>query len=271
LAPTGTPEHPMRRAFTALLALLLTTAAVRAAGDGKVHLRWHGQSFFEIETPAGTRIVIDPHGLEAYGRISVSADLVLLSHFHSDHSRLDVVENAKKARVVPGLRDEKGDGKRVDWNVIDDQFRDVHLRTVGTFHDDAGGMQRGKNAVFVIETDGLRIVHLGDLGHKLTEAQVKRIGPVDVLLVPVGGVYTLNGSEAAEVVAQLKPKRYVVPMHYGTDVYEDLLSADEFLEDQKAGPVKKFATTNELVIDPKAPPPKEPTVAVLHWEKKGEK
>jgi L-ascorbate metabolism protein UlaG (beta-lactamase superfamily) len=260
----------MRRTLAALLLIFVPAGLAVAAGDGNVHIRWHGQSFFEVETAAGTRIVLDPHGLEAYGRISVPADLVLLSHLHSDHTRVDVVENLKKARVVPGLKDEKGDGKRVDWNVVDEQFRDVHLRSVGTFHDDAGGMQRGKNTVFIIEADGLRVVHLGDLGHRLTEAQVKRIGPVDVLLVPVGGVYTLNGSEAAEVVAKLKPRRFVVPMHYGTDVYEDLLKPDEFLEEQKAGPVRKFAG-NELVIDPKAPPPKEPTVAVLNWEKKGEK
>ena len=101
--------------------------------------------------------------------------------------------------------------------------KDVRIRNVGTFHDTQQGMERGRNAVFVIEADGLKIVHLGDLGHILTDEQVRQIGPMDVLMVPVGGVYTINGSKAKEVVAQLKPKRYILPMHYGTLTFDELL------------------------------------------------
>ena len=77
-----------------------------------------------------------------------------------------------------------------------------------------------RNGVFIIEVDGWRIVHLGDLGHYLTPAQLKRIGPVDVLMIPVGGIYTLNGKWAKKVVDQIKPKEYIFPMHYGTKVFD---------------------------------------------------
>src|SRR5262249_50801014 len=149
---------------------------------------------------------------------------------HNDHTQVGIIENAREAKIINGL---KAEGKRLDWNLIDEKFKDVRVRTVGVFHDTTFGTERGKVAVFVIEVDGLRIVHLGDLGHLLNEEQIKRIGPVDVLMIPVGGVYTINGSEAREVVKQLKPRKYILPMHYGTAVYNDLLPADEFLDEQK--------------------------------------
>jgi L-ascorbate metabolism protein UlaG (beta-lactamase superfamily) len=263
----------MKRTLAALAVFLLAVQAAPAAdkADKPITIRWHGQSFFEVISPAGVRIVLDPHAIENYGRISVQADLILLSHFHNDHTQVNVVENVKKAKILTGLKDEKGEGRRIEWNAIDEKVKDVRVRTVGTFHDNAGGMERGKNAVFVLDVAGVRIVHLGDLGHSLTPEQLRRIGTVDVLMVPVGGVYTLNGSEAKAVVEQLKPRHYVIPMHYATEVYNDLLTADEFLDEQKEGTVRKY-TTNELTIDPKESVPKEPQIAVLRWaDKKGEK
>src|SRR5262249_20280394 len=106
-----------------------------------------------------------------------------------------------------------------------------------------------------------------DLGHTLNRSQLKKIGPVDVLMVPVGGVYTLNGIDAQKVVEQLRPRRYVIPMHYGTRVYTDLLDLKYFLDEQKEDAVVKKFTTNQLTIAPKAAPPREPIVAILHWEK----
>lgn len=254
----------MIRPLLALLAGLLLVAAADAADAKKVAIRWHGQSMFEIVTPAGTRIVTDPHAIDAFGRKNVQADLILISHRHNDHTQIGVIENWKKAKIVQGL---KGDGKKLDWNLIDEKAgKDVHLRTVGTYHDTTFGVERGKNAVFVMEVDGLRIVHLGDLGHLLTEEQVKRIGPVDVLMIPIGGVYTLNGSEAKEVVKQLKPRKYIVPMHYGVKVYQDLLPADEFLDEQKRENVRRL-DKNELIVDA-AFKPKEPVIVLLHWDSK---
>src|SRR5262249_27084395 len=102
--------------------------------------------------------------------------------------------------------------------------------------------------------------HLGDLGHVLTPKDVQKIGPVDVLLIPIGGVYTINGSEAKKVVEQLKPRLFIVPMHYGGKGYDDLLPADEFLEDQLK--VKRLED-NKLTIDPAAKPD-APTVILLN-------
>jgi L-ascorbate metabolism protein UlaG (beta-lactamase superfamily) len=252
----------MRRIALAIAVVFCTVP--RASAENTITIRWHGQSFFEVISPAGVRIVLDPHAIENYGRISVQADLVLVSHFHNDHSQVNVVENLKKAKVLTGLKDEKGDGRRVEWNNIDEKLKDVRVRTIGTFHDNVSGLERGKNGIFILDVAGVRIVHLGDLGHALTPEQVRRIGTVDVLMVPVGGTYTLNGIDANSVVAQLKPRRFVIPMHYGTDAYDDLLPATAFLEEQKEGAVRKY-TTNELTVDPRESVPKEPQVAVLYW------
>src|SRR5262249_7633126 len=186
----------------------------------------------QIESSRGTRVAIDPHMIEGYGRRTVPADVVLITHLHNDHTQMDAIQNKAKAKVLLGLRPNEAT-RRLDWNPIDEAFRDVHVRSLGVYHDNVKGMERGKNTVFVLEVDGVRIVHRGDLGHLLSGAEVKKIGPVDVLLIPVGGVYTINGSEAKQVVEQLKPRQYVVPMHYGTTAFDELLPAGEFLEDQK--------------------------------------
>jgi L-ascorbate metabolism protein UlaG (beta-lactamase superfamily) len=259
----------MFRFATACLAALVLTLGASAQEEKKLSIRWHGQSFFEIHSSAGTRIVIDPHAIEAYGQKSIPADILLYTHFHTDHTQFQVVENLvkdkDKIKVLGGLKDEKGDGKRITWNQIDEKVKDVHIQTVGTYHDRFGGMRRGLNSVFILEVDGFRVVHLGDLGHELTENQLKAIGPVDILMIPVGGVYTLNGSDAKKVVAQLKPRYYVLPMHYGTRVYDYLLTADEFLEDQKN---VKTSTKNELTVPVGMKAPEEPAIVTLHWSDK---
>jgi L-ascorbate metabolism protein UlaG (beta-lactamase superfamily) len=250
----------MLRSFAGLIAGLLLAGTTAAANPpGKVTIRWHGQSFFEIKSSKGTCVVIDPHAIEAYGRQTVSADLVLISHLHTDHTQIGVVQNQTQAKILYGL---KRGVRRTDWNPIDESFRDVHVRTVGVYHDNAEGMERGKNAIFIVEVEGLRIVHLGDLGHLLSDQDIKKIGPVDVLMIPVGGVYTLNGAEAKKVVEQLKPKRYVLPMHYGTKVFTDLLPPEEFLEDQKN--VKRYPTS-QLTVDA-SDKPAEPIIALLDWK-----
>jgi L-ascorbate metabolism protein UlaG (beta-lactamase superfamily) len=250
----------MSHSLAALAAALLAAGtAFPADAPGRVTIRWHGQSFFDIQTSKGTRIVIDPHAIEAYGRQTVSADLILISHFHNDHTQVGVVQNQARAKILYGL---KGGGRKTDWNPIDETFRDVHIRTLGVYHDNMEGMERGKNTIFILEVDGLRIVDLGDLGHLLSAKDIKKIGPVDVLMIPVGGVYTINGSEAKKVVEQLKPKQYILPMHYGTKVYSDLLSADEFLEDQKN--VKKLPT-NKITVEASAEAA-EPVIALLDWK-----
>ncbi len=266
----------MRRYISALLVVLLCAGAV-LADDKKIVIRWHGQSMFEIISTKGTRIVTDPHAIDAYERPQVQADLVLMTHFHIDHVATDAVTNLKQAKQIYALK--KDESKRDTWNIIDEKFKDVRIQTVGTYHDDMAGMQRGKNGVFVIDMDGLRIVHLGDLGHLLRGEQLRKIRKVDgkpreqhvidVLMVPVGGVYTLNGLDAQKVVEQLKPTRYIFPMHYGTRVYNDLLDLTYFLDQQKMGKVERLLRSNEISIDPTAKPPQQPIIEILNWEKKG--
>jgi L-ascorbate metabolism protein UlaG (beta-lactamase superfamily) len=256
----------MARCLPVLAALVLCAGAAPApAREKKLLIRWHGQSFFEIVTSAGTRIVLDPHALEAYGRKQVKADLVLMSHLHDDHTRREPIENAQKAKFLNALK--AGEQRAAEYNVVDEKFEDVHIRTLGTYHDAMSGMQRGKNGVWILDVDGLRIVHLGDLGHLLSREQLAKLGTVDVLMIPVGGVYTINGLDAQKVVEQIKPRRCILPMHYGTLVYTDLLDLKYFLEDQEMGKEERF-TGNELAIDPKAEAPQKPIIAILHWESK---
>ena len=228
-------------------------------------IRWFGHSFFEITSTKGTRICIDPHAIEGYGRNIISSDVCLCSHLHEDHQQVGVIDNAK-CKVIQGV---KIADKKPEWNPTDETFKDAKFKTVGVYHDKSEGMERGKNSVFIIEVgrNGLRIVHLGDLGHVLTDAQVKEIGAVDVLMIPVGGVVTLNGADAKKVVAQLKPTKYILPMHFGyKDMMTELMTAEEFLEDQKN---KLDYDTNKLIVK-KDFKPKEPEIAVLHYTEKKE-
>jgi L-ascorbate metabolism protein UlaG (beta-lactamase superfamily) len=260
----------MFRYLTALVAALALAAGAGAgAADKKITIRWHGQSFFEIISSDGTAIVTDPHAIDAFGRQSVKADLVLCSHLHPDHTRLDVIEEKAKSdekakpKVLYGVKEDKNTTLKYNWTNFDEKFKGIHVFSVGTYHDDEQGLKRGLNSVMVIEVDGFRIVHLGDLGHKLSAAQLKAIGEVDILMIPVGGVYTLNGSEAKEVVDQIKPRFAILPMHYGIKgVYTDLLTTEEFLDEQTLPVVKD---KEEFKLEVGAKPPEKPEIVLLKW------
>ena len=255
----------MTRFFILPIALFLITLDRAPAQDRVLKLRWYGQSFFQLETSLGKKIVLDPHAIPEFGRNIVPADIVLLTHLHNDHTQLGAIEDPKAARIFYGL-EETRKGRPPEWKKHDEKVGQIRIRTVGLYHDAQDGMARGKNSAWIVEVDGLVVCHLGDLGHELTPAQLKLIGPVDVLLVPIGGVYTLNGGQAQRVVGQIKPRLFVLPMHYGVPGYEDLLPADEFLDGLTN--VKKMTHTNELVIpaDLKAD---APTVVLLGWKVEG--
>jgi L-ascorbate metabolism protein UlaG (beta-lactamase superfamily) len=265
-------SFPMLRYILAASAAVLLVIPAAAQEKKQLSIRWHGQAFFEIHTSSGTIIVTDPHAIETpFGERNVKkADLITVSHLHNDHTQVTVIENfdPKKADQMVWLGVAPGKGKdpnNGEWISIDKKFKDVHVRTVGTYHDDMRGLMRGKNSVFIFEVDGLRIVHLGDLGHLLTKDQIKKIGPVDVLMIPVGGVYTINGDEAKKVVEQLNPRFYVIPMHYGVKGYDALLSVDEFKEDQK---LEIEYVRDWLKIDANAKPPAKPKIEILGWDLK---
>lgn len=162
-------------------------------------LKWLGHASFLITASDGTRIITDPYktgGPLTYAPIAESAEIVTVSHEHGDHSNAGAVKG--NPRVV------RGAGSTT--------IRGVSIKGVATYHDTVQGKQRGPNTVFVITVDGVRIVHLGDLGHALDEKQRQEVGPVDVLLTPVGGTYAIDGPTAAQVADALKA-RVTVPMH----------------------------------------------------------
>jgi len=212
----------------ALMALVATGRAGWAAAGGPVgKLTWFGQSCFLLETAAGTKVLMDPFQKTLGYPMpqGLRADLITISHDHPDHDNAKMVVNAPK--VIHGVTpDKKG------WVRIDEKFRDVAIRTVGVYHDNKRGTLRGLSTVFIFEVGGLRIAHLGDLGHLLDDDELEAIGSVDVLLVPIGGATTLDAYHATRVVDQLHPRLMVVPMHYRTDVpgTKDLDPLDPFLE-----------------------------------------
>lgn len=183
-----------------------------------MRIQYLAHASFLITTSAGTRIVTDPFDPKIYTQelyyreFNEPADIVTISHEHGDHCGIRVV---KGSPVVI-----KGNGK-----FIADK---VEFLGVATYHDESHGEQRGKNTVFVIRVDGLRIAHLGDLGHVLTADQAVEIGAVDVAFIPVGGYYTIDVAKAEKVSEQLKAK-IVIPMHYKTDRIElPIVGVDEF-------------------------------------------
>lgn len=255
----------MRYLLAGLVAVFASAAP--AQGPKPTRLQSYGHSFFVLTTAAGTKVAFDPHAISEYAVPMMSPDVVVISHQHDDHNRKEVFANAdsKDLKVYQGVV--AGKGKGTMWVKVDEKHKDVRVRSVATYHDDEEGAKRGKNAVMIVEADGLAFCHLGDLGHELTEEQVKAIGPVDVLMVPVGGIYTINGEAAKKVVSQLKPRLFVVPMHYGTKVYTDLPGPDEFLDGQPK--VTKLDEGNNLLEIPAGLKPEKPTVVVLGWKNPG--
>ncbi len=181
--------------------------------------RWLGHSAFLLSAADNTRIITDPYvagsydGALGYGSITETADGVSISHDHPDHSGQDSLPGNPK--LVKGLGEHS--------------VGSVSIKGFQTWHDSSKGAQRGGNTVFVYQIDGLRVCHLGDLGHLLDEKTARDIGQVDVLLIPVGGFYTIDAREATKVAGQLKAK-VIIPMHYKTPKLGfDIAGVEDFL------------------------------------------
>ncbi len=262
----------LRRAAVGLLLLgaLLLAGPTASSGDKKwqpIKVSYWAQSFFIIESSKGFRVAFDPHLIPEYGRPEgLKANVVMMSHNHNDHTMVEALANfddddkAKRPRIIRGL---KGLGLRADWNDVDETIGDIKIKSVPLYHDEMEGLRAGKVSAFIVEMDGWRICHLGDVGHVLTPKQIKAIGEVDVLMIPVGGIYTINGSEAKKVLAQIKPREYVFPMHYGTKVFDDLLPPTEFLDGQEKSRVAE-SDDNQLVLNRDAGRPR-PLTVVLNY------
>jgi L-ascorbate metabolism protein UlaG (beta-lactamase superfamily) len=214
-----------------------------------MRIRWLGHSAFLLATSDGTSIITDPYvsgsfdGDVNYGPIHEAADAVTVSHHHQDHDGVSGLPGRPK--VIEG----KGSHK----------VGSVSIAGVETFHDENQGAGRGRNTVFVFEAEGLRLCHCGDLGHVLTAGQAAAIGRVDVLLVPVGGKFTVDAAAARKVATQLAA-RVTIPMHYKTEKLGfDIAGIDSFVRDR--ADVKRVGAAEVEVSPDKLPP--EPEVWVL--------
>ena len=165
-------------------------------------IKWLGHAAFLITAEDGMRIITDPFGKYPglnYDPINETADIMVVSHQHGDHVGGKVTGN-------PQLVNKTGSTKA----------KGIDFRGIPSYHDPAGGKQRGPNTIFCFAVDGVKICHLGDLGHLLSKQQVADIGEVDILMIPVGGFYTIDAREATEVCNQIKPK-VVIPMHVSNE------------------------------------------------------
>ena len=197
-----------------------------------MEIKYIGHSCFRIKGK-DTVAVTDPFESKSVGlpMAKLGADIVTVSHDHTDHNKAELVDGTPR-RSKPMVVRETG------------EYEVGGMCVIGTevFHDEENGAARGKNIVFTFLVDGLIVCHLGDLGHKLSDDQVEDIGQVDILLVPVGGVFTLGPAKAVEVVEQLSPS-IVIPMHYKREgmsgEFESLSTVDEFVTKVGLGQAKR--------------------------------
>jgi L-ascorbate metabolism protein UlaG (beta-lactamase superfamily) len=213
-----------------------------------MQVEWYGQSAFRLSTADAT-VFIDPFGDMSAMAASrglqfdyppiegVHADLVLVTHEHLDHNAVEAVGASS-----PALRSTAGRLESPVGQVV----------AVASEHDEAAGIERGPNTIFVFELDGIRTCHFGDFGQsELREEQAAAIGTVDLLFVPVGGGPTVGAEQAVQICKRLGP-RWVVPMHYRTPRIGFLETADDFLA--RVGAVERLDTprfvTSELATDP---------------------
>ena len=169
-------------------------------------IRCIGHAEFLIELENGIRIVTDPYdGSCGYPVVKTPADVVLVSHGHHDHCAVENVTGAQQIIDAPGLYD---------------IAEGVKVLAVEADHDEAGGSKRGKTLLFCLMAEGLRVMHMGDLGHMPDQTQLNALGTADVLMIPVGGFYTIDAPMAAQVAKALQA-RVVLPMHYKTRANAD--------------------------------------------------
>lgn len=208
-----------------------------------VHL---GHSSFKLKGKTAT-VVCDPFDSEMVGIKfpKVEAQIVTISHSHNDHNKVTNVEGNPFVISGPG-----------EYEVVD-----VFIKGIQTFHDSNNGQERGTNIVYNIELDKIHIAHLGDLGHSLSDSQLDELGDVDILLIPIGGIYTIDPQLATNVIAKIEP-RIVIPMHYKEErlakTFSQLNTVDDFLK--QMGKEKKLLPKLSITKDKL---PKELDVIVL--------
>ena len=182
-----------------------------------------GHSSFKLRSKDGAILITDPFESEKVGLPypKQKADIVTISHNHDDHNALGRIGEPNKRQSLfviekPGEYEVEG----------------VEVIATKTYHDTVEGKERGENLLMIIRMDGIIAAHLGDIGHQLSEKEIERIGQVDVLFVPTGGVYTIDESQAGELIESIQPS-IVIPMHYKrpglSETFKDLSDVEAFL------------------------------------------
>lgn len=235
----------MKQICLLIICLLLSSCPVMAeeteqAGRSDMKITWIGHACFKIESN-GYTLIIDPYedgyvpGLKP---LRETADMVLCSHDHCDHNAKDLVEITE--------------GKTCPFTIT----------TIDTFHDEVQGTKRGPDTIHIIDDGNIRIAHLGDLGCELEEEQIEQLKNLDVCLIPVGGHYTIDGKQAAELVHLIQPKT-VIPMHYRDDKagfgFDVISTVEDFAEsmdsvmrlDQSTISMDDLADAQVVILSPR--------------------
>ena len=196
-------------------------------------ITWYGHACFKIQS-GDTTLVIDPYEKEiGLTPPRFRADVVLVTHGHHDHNNAAAIAGEPFVIAGPGEYEVKG----------------VNIIGIETFHDTLSGKERGLNTVYKITMEGIRILHMGDFGEReVRESTMEAIGDADIVMIPVGGTYTIDGERAAKIVRALEPA-YAIPMHYKIPGLKfPLDTADGFLKEMGAA---KTEATDKLTLKKK--------------------
>jgi L-ascorbate metabolism protein UlaG (beta-lactamase superfamily) len=214
-----------------------------------MEITWLGHACFRLKGKDVT-IITDPYDKPVgYTLGRPSADVVTVSHGHHDHNNTAAISGSPKILQAPG----------------EYEIKNVFIKGIATFHDGDEGRARGRNTAFTISVDDVIVCHLGDLGHVLTQAQAEELDEVDVLLIPVGGTYTIDATQASEVVGLLEPK-IVIPMHYQTEALtlgKTLDPVDKFLKEMG----QPNPTPQPKLVVTKSSLPEQTQVVVLDYRR----
>jgi L-ascorbate metabolism protein UlaG (beta-lactamase superfamily) len=210
-------------------------------------ITWFGQSCFRIQNktgPEGITVVTDPYDKSVGFRApNFEANIITVSHDHFDHN------NTQSLRGDPFIVDRAG-----EYDVAG-----VMIQGVDSYHDNNSGKDRGGNIIYRIDMDDISVVHLGDLGHVLENKQLEALVGTDILLIPVGGKYTIDAKRAAEVVSQIQP-RMIIPMHYNLPGLKvELDDVDKFVKEIGVKPTHE----DKLKITKKELPQEDMEVVIL--------
>ena len=195
-----------------------------------ITINYLGHSSFKI-TNNNTKLIIDPFDPKVANLkwTTQEADIVLVSHSHLDHSYIKGIKGFENARLIAGKVGEK---QFLVYGAGEYEVNGVQIMGISSYHDNKKGAERGENTIFIIHIDDFVIAHLGDLGHDLTDKQYEEVGNANILMIPVGGFYTIDHNIAETIVANVQPN-IVIPMHFKDgrdgDIGKNLDNLDKFL------------------------------------------